>query len=285
MEVKQAAEGYEAWRDDRITMNHARAQRYRLLTLHIVGWFVFLIEASALAACWRLVFTPGGRWVSYLWSLAGVLAWFHGVPLLGAWFTKVVATVHPAGDSWRIGKYSEADLRQLIHKATADLPPRIRRSRVCIVDLRCPAAWTWLSVFWPTQRAKPIMLTSGSLHYLEPDELTAVLLHEIAHHLTENRVGICGGWLLADAAFHAAAFWAYCQVGSGNLAVLTFMLLRTIACVVAARVIGDECRSIEHLCDLFAAERAGNVPMINALLKLGEDEELTEVVLAWVAQK
>jgi hypothetical protein len=127
------------------------------------------------------------------------------------------------------------------------------------------------------------MLTSGSLHYLEPNEVIAVLLHEIAHHLPSNRVAVCGGWLLADATFHAVAFSAYCQIGSGGLAVAVFVLLRGIACSVTALTVRSMSRSIEHFCDLFAAERVGSAPMINALLKVGEDEELTEVVLAWVA--
>jgi len=55
------------------------------------------------------------------------------------------------------------------------------------------------------------------------------LLHEVAHHLSENRATAFGGWLLADAAFHAAAFWAYCLTGSSELAVLVFMLLRWTA--------------------------------------------------------
>ena len=224
--------------------------------------------------------------MAYLWSLAAVLAWFHGLPLcLGRWLTKVAARVRPTGDRWRIGKYSEAELRCLIEEATTGLPPRVQRLRVCIADVRGVAAWTWLSVFWTrVDWTKPIILTGGSLHYLEPDELIAVLLHEIAHHLRKNRATVCGGWLLADATFHAVAFSVYRLTGSSHLAILGFLLLRWMGFLIAARATGNMGRYIEHLCDLFAAERVGSLAMINALLKVAEDEELSEVVLVWVAR-
>ena len=277
----------EAGDASQFTLNRLRTQQRKLWTLGFVGWFVFLVELSLLALCWDLIPMRGGLWVTYLWSLAAVLAWFHGLPLcLGRWLTKTAARVHPSGDGWRIGKYSEAELRQLIEEATASLPPWVRRLSVCIVDVRCVAAWTWVSIFRPTaDLTKPIVLTSGSLYYLERDELMAVLLHEIAHHLPRNRMAVFGGWPLADATYHVIAFWAYCQTGSGSLAVLVFVLLRWIGFAIAVGIAGSLTRAIEHLCDLYAAERMGSRPMINALLKVAEDDELSEVVLVWAARE
>jgi hypothetical protein len=42
---------------------------------------------------------------------------------------------------------------------------------------------------------------------------------------------------------------------------------------------------IEHLCDIYATEKAGRIPIINALLKLGEERELEEIVLARAAKQ
>jgi Zn-dependent protease with chaperone function len=263
-----------------------RSDRRTLRAIRFCGWIVLLVEAAVLTECWYAALIREGRWISYFASLATVFAWFHGLPLLERWFTKVEAEVSASGNRWRIGKYSEAELRSLFEEAMADLPPRLRRARVCITEHRAVAAWTWLAVFRPSAVwNKPVVLTSGSLHYLERDELMAVLLHEIAHHVRGNRVAVYGGWALADVVFHGVAFWAYCQTASSNVAVATFILLRFFACAIAARVAGDVVRSVEHFCDLFAAERIGAVPMINALLKLAEDEELSEVVLVWVARE
>ncbi len=262
-------------------------QRRRLWILRVCSWIVLFVEVWVLIGCWQLAATRHGAWKTYLWSLAAVLAWFHGLSfLLASWPTKVAARVNPSGDRWRIGRYSEAEVRQLVHEATDGLPSRFRRLRVCIADVRSVAAWTWLNAFWPSaDRNKTIVLTSGSLHYLERNELIAVLLHEVGHHLPDNRVTVFGGWLLADVTFHAAAFWAYCLTDASNLAVVVFMFLRWMLIVLFAKVMGYVTQTIEHFCDLFAAERTNSGAMINALLKLSEDEELSEVVLIWARGK
>jgi Zn-dependent protease with chaperone function len=264
-----------------------RTQLRKLRAVRLLGWLVFLAEILILAACWRFLLMHHRAWLTYVWSLAAVLAWFHGLPLcLSRWLTKAVHRVEPTGDHWLIGRYSEAELRQIVEQATANLPQWARRLNVCIVDVRAAAAWTWLSIFRPhAVGKKPIILTSGSLHYLRRDELIAVLLHEIGHHLPRHRMAVCGGWPLADATYHALAFLAYCQTGSGALAVWLFVILRWIGIVVAAGMAGKLARSIEHLCDLFSAEHVGSLHMINALLKLAEDDELSEVVLVWAARE
>ena len=86
--------------------------RRKLRFLRYFGWLVFLIEAWALAACLVSYSQQHGRWFTYGWTLALVLAWFHGLPLLLArLLAKVEARVGRHGDRWRIGKYSEAELR------------------------------------------------------------------------------------------------------------------------------------------------------------------------------
>ena len=261
--------------------------RRKLRFLRRCGWLVFLVEAWALTAC--VVFYAGYhqvRWFTYGWTLALVLAWFHGLPHLLARLTaKVEASVGPDGDRWRIGKYSEAELRAVIRRATAGLPAPLRRTQVEIRDVRSATAWTWLSIFRLDARlAKRIVLTNGCLHYLEGDELVAVLLHEIGHHMPEHRPAVFGGWLLTHITLHAAAMAAYAYGNSAELGYVVFLLLDILCRVVAAQAMHGLDRAVEHLCDLFAAERVGAAPMINALLKIAEDDELTEVVLVWAAR-
>jgi Zn-dependent protease with chaperone function len=265
----------------------AKARR-KLRFLRCCGWLVFLVEVCTLAVCVVSYAEHHGRWFTYGWTLALVVAWFHGLPLLlGRILARVKARVGPDGDRWRIGKYSEAELRAVIRTATAGLPALLRRTRVEISEIRCATAWTWLSFFrLDARQAKPIVLTSGSLHYLERDELMAVLLHEIGHHMPENRPAVFGGWLLTHITLHAAAMAAYAYGGSSeNLGIVVFIVLNFAAGAISAWATQGLACPIEHLCDAFAAQRVGAAAMINALLKIAEDSELTEVVLVWAARE
>jgi Zn-dependent protease with chaperone function len=102
--------------------------------------------------------------------------------------------------------------------------------------------------------------------------------------LPENRLAVFGGWLLTCITLHAVAMAAYAYGDSANLGIVVFMVLNFLTTAIAARATNGLFRPIEHLCDLFAAERVGAAPMINALLKIAEDDELTEVVLVWAAR-
>ena len=113
----------------------------------------------------------------------------------------------------------------------------------------------------------------------------AVLLHEIGHHMPAHRPAVFGGWLLTNITIHAAAMAAYAYGGnSENLGIVVLMFLKLLSGAIAAWATHGLARPIEHLCDLFAAERMAQAPMINALLKIAEDDELTEVVLVWAAR-
>ena len=130
-----------------------------------------------------------------------------------------------------------------------------------------------------------LAVTSGSLHYLEPEEIKAVLLHEIGHHAPDNRIHVPEGWLLADVVLHAVASCAAFALGLAWIGVVLFVAVRGLLAMIITAVLEKIPRHIEHRCDLFAAARIGPEPLINALLKLGEEEELTEVVLVWAARE
>jgi Zn-dependent protease with chaperone function len=262
-------------------------QRRKLMLLRLLGWPTLFIEIGAVCLCLRLLIDRPDLWLWYIGSLAVVWAVFHGFPhLFWRWAIPTEAVLKASGDQWRIGRYSEAELRALLNEATMNLPPRLRRIRVRIVKERSTAAFTKLSVLWPDWgRPKAISITSGSLYYLEPDELKAAVLHEIGHHLRENRINAPGGWLLTDVALHAVVFYFMAPTEESGLAVGLFFLLRTLTALVLAAIVGKAHLAIEHLCDVFAARHLGKAPVINALLKMGEEDELTEVVLVWAAKE
>jgi hypothetical protein len=77
---------------------------------------------------------------------------------------------------------------------------------------------------------------------------------------------------------------AMVTLGLQTTGVIVFMVSRGVLALIATTVLEKIPRHIEHRCDLFAAARIGPTPLINALLKLGEEEELTEVMLVWAAR-
>ena len=193
----------------------------------------------------------------------------------------------PSGNHWQIGKYSEEQVRALIKEATANLPDRLRNPRIMIADRRGMGGWTWLSLLWPGwQDRKTIWITEGSLHYLEQDEIKALVLHETAHHVREYRHDIPGGWLLGDLALFCLLFWlgARLYLNAEGVFVI-FFVVRAIVLSAAVRVLPKAAQTVEHLCDLYAAERVGAAPMVNVLLKMGEEEELVEAVLTRAARE
>jgi len=257
------------------------------LAVRIAGWCAFAAELAVFVFFLPALAERRDLWLTYLGSLAGVVGFCYFLPRwLGSWMGRPEAWLGREGNRWRVGKYDEALVRRVVEEATQGLPAPLRRLRVRITKDRFPTAWTRLSLVWPVWNArKDISITSGSLHYLEPDELQAVLLHEIGHHDRQNRIDAPGGWLAAEAAFHATAFWAFMLTNSAEAGVCAFLAARWLAVFATANLVVNHSRAIEHLCDLFAARRIGSPPIINALLKGGEEEELTEAVLVWAARE
>jgi len=263
-----------------------RAASRRVAMLRVMGWLVLLAELLVLWRCLAWLASRPGEWSTYAITLFALLVVYHVLPrLLLAWLLRPSVRVGWFGNHWRIGKYSEAQLREIVDEVERVVPITLRRIKVGVVDTREVQAWTTLSVLWPTwARYKPIQLTSGSLHYLEPDEIQAVLLHELGHHAPGNRIHVPGGWLLADIVLHAIVFSLAINWGLQTTGVVAFMAGRAVLALIATAALEKMPRHIEHRCDLFAAARVGSASLINALLKLGEEEELTEVVLVWAAR-
>lgn len=178
-------------------------------------------------------------------------------------------------------------MRSLAQAATGALPLRVRNPRILIADHRGTGGWTWLSLIWPGwERRKAIWITEGSLHYLEPEELKALILHEIAHHDSDNRYDIPGGWILGDVALFCLLYWIGSRFYLGAEGVLVvFFIVRLIMLAVIARILLDASQNAEHLCDFYAAEKIGAKAVINVLLKTGEEEELVAIVLARTAKE
>ena len=265
-----------------------RLQR-RLRRWRIPGWLAQACLAVLLVMCFIDVAGDASLWPGYVCVLVIVLAVFHLLPAaLWRWLESDETRVDPrGGNEWRIGRYARSDVLAAFDQATAELPRRMRRATVRIAKMRGVQGWTALNLIWPGWgRAPVVRISSGSLHYLEPCELQALLLHEVGHHAPRNRLGPPGGWLLMDLFFASWLFYAHRHVAlspGGSVAIV--LLVRGAFAMVAAMLTQFATRSIEHACDLFAASRVGPEPVANLLLKLGEETELTEAVLALAARR
>jgi len=252
------------------------------------AWVLFAFFGTGLVVCLIGVLSDPSTLPSYALSLAGMLVVFHGLPQLLGRGPPSDRMVGSHGNSWRVGRYTEADLRALVDEVVAVLPGADPSPQVFLLDDRAPrgAAWErfpWF-LFGPSDRR--IGLTSGSLHYLDPDEVKAVLLHEIGHLRPECRLVPVNLTLLADLALHAFAIWCYPRIGSLTVALLVFFLFARVIVQASLQVaLARAGRLLEHACDLFAGNHIGEAAMINALLKIGEDDELTETLMARVATR
>jgi Zn-dependent protease with chaperone function len=270
------------------TAGALQGARARLLLLRVLGYAASLAEAAVIVGCFVSVWRTPSRWAPFLVAFTSILVFLHLVPILvSRLITRKKQRVHREGDSWTVGKYSEAQVREAARQCTRTLPAKLREPRIVIGDCRGTTGWTWLSLLWPgRQRHKTVWISAGALHYLEPEELQALIVHEIAHHDAGNRGDVPGGWAMADMTLFCLIFLLGSGVGLGARARMwTFLLLRLAMASVVAKLRGKSDQTIEHLCDLYAATHVGREAVVNMLLKVGEEAELTEAVLARAAQE
>lgn len=261
----------------------------RLRRLRRGAWCAFAGELLALAWAGLLLGQQPGLRSPFLEVAAPVLFFAVALPLaLVRLERREGRAVAAAGDAWRIGRYGEAELRRLAQETAAALPPRLRRPQLRVVDQRHPNAWTWLSLLCPgRERHQTVWLTAGALHYLDPDELRAVILHELGHHLPAHRCGIPGGWLLGEVALLCLAlgFGSRLYLDTANGIWLLYLGLRLAATFAVSLLNRGRRPAVELLCDAVAAAGAGRVATANMLLKLAEEQELVEAVQARVARR
>lgn len=265
-----------------------RQLQHRLAPLRVAGWLAQACVAGLLLT-WLLGATGDAKWwLGYGCALAIAVAVFHVLPAILWRLSHKETRVSPRGENaWRIGRYTGAEILAAFERATCELPLHMRRIGVRVAKMRGIQGWTMLNLIWPAWgRAPVIRVSSGALHYLEPGELEALLLHEVGHHVSRHRLGPPGGWLLVDLCLASLLFSAYSNqvLGVANC-IWTFLFLKGILVTVVVLLTWCTARQIEHACDLFAASRVGSEPVANLLLKSGEECELIEAVLALAARQ
>lgn len=261
-----------------------RRMSRRLAVLRRAWMLLALAEIAAVLQVWLFLARHPEAWRLYGVTLAVFLLLLDGAPLIGLLRTpKPVAVVRPGENRWIIGRYSEAEVHALVQAVAARIPASLRRIEVRIDPSRGSLAWTFLL---PGRAARRVVsITSGTLYYLDREELSALILHELGHHLLAHRCDIPGGTLLLDVALHGLLFRLFCLLPAPVFSLLLLFAVRTAVIAILGRLVGSTLRAREHLADVFAADRAGELAVINGLLKMGEDAELTEVVLERAASR
>ncbi|MBI2265797.1 MAG: hypothetical protein HYU64_11570 [Armatimonadetes bacterium] len=261
--------------------------RTRVAELRLLSWFVFCARVAMVAVCADSVLKNPAHLFPFVKGVLPTLLLLSILPEIAARFAyRKKEEVRSKGNNWLIGKYTEEQLRSLVLETAASLPVRLGSPRIAISHHRGIAGWTWLSLFWPDwERRKTLWITEGSLHYLEADELKAVIAHEAAHHHPSNRCDTPGDWFLGDAALLCLLFWLGPDQYSWTIGWLAVLLVRALGDILVGDSRAETSRQIEHLCDLCASRWTSPEAVANALLKMGEEEELVETVLARAAKK
>lgn len=137
-------------------------------------------------------------------------------------------------------------------------------------------------------RSRRIVFFDTLLRQLEPDEIEAVLAHELGHfklhHLFKRLsvmavISLLALWLLA---WLSEQTWFYEGLGTSPdgvtrnaCALLLFMLVTPVFTFMFAPIASWFSRRDEFAADAFAARTTGAQPMVNALLKLYQDNAAT----------
>ena len=259
----------------------------KLATLQTLSFFMFLLQLLVMGLCLITLLAKPDETMPFLLQIGMVLLFSHGFDIFSHRFLeKNSHRVSPTGNTWEIGNYSEKAIRDLAKETIQSIPPGYRNLTINIADCRHTTAWTFLTLLWPSRLiSKRISITSGSLYYLSPPELKAILMHEIAHHFPSNRINPFGTLLMADISLYCAIFLVTLDWLPFSFAIVCFCCIRALGIRMIFHYLGDVFREIEHRCDLFSASILGKAPIANALLKIGEEEELVEAVIALSARR
>jgi Zn-dependent protease with chaperone function len=260
----------------------------KLLSFQFIGFLLLFPQVFLIISCFMILVEQPYLRTSYILQIAVIWLFFHIIPLLFEIVSGEKATkVSPNGNNWEMGNYSEKDIRELVAEATKDLPRKFKNIKVSIAPSRFTSAWTLISLIWPSRfKAKNIFISSGSLHYLTKNELKAIILHEIAHNLPQYRVNPFGSMLLADFALHCGVFIVSCEIAISFLETIAiFVIVHSVVIRIVQSLPVGVYREIEYMCDHFSAKNFGKSHITNALLKLGEEDELTDAVISLSAKR
>jgi Zn-dependent protease with chaperone function len=257
---------------------HARYQRIltfvfgALLVLDGV-WFVHLFFGSGRSL---------GAGIRWGWPLFGLGHWLW--ISLGHLFTDGVRLEDATAE--HVGRYRREDVqamvRDLLRPFRGREQPGLYVSRSSEPGAECVDKWL-LNFLRPLNA---IHITSMLFHVMRPDELRAILAHELGHFYRYThalRRGDFFVFLFMGLAV-AEAGWLMGAEGLSNSVLWGVPLYGTLMVCFGFSML-HLAREQEYLADLFGARHTSKLSMVNALLQLGKGLEVSERIFEKVLRR
>jgi heat shock protein HtpX len=221
-----------------------------------------------------------------LLAIVAIEAFGVGLPIV------FLGTIAFAGFQYKFGKWAALrgagaeempeDRYREVHRAVEDISDEmdLQKPKLMVADMGMPNAFAV-----GRRGAGVVVVSTEIMHLLEPDELEAVLAHELAHIDNRDVVTMVMGQSIASmlglAAYVAVAFSRDGGLGNILLGYLASVVVQSVAMVFVLAI----SRYREYVADSDAAAHVGGSAMARALEKIStaggrSDAELDDNVSA-----
>ena len=254
-------------------------------------WISDGLKGLLLAA---LLGLPLAALVLWLMDAAGP-AWWVWAWLVWVGFNLLILVLYPTLIAPLFNKFEPLQDESLKARVTA-LMDRcgFQAQGLYVMDgsRRSAHANAYFTGFGP---AKRVVFYDTLLKQLSPDEIDAVLAHELGHfkhrHIIKRMVGIFAfslaglallGWLSAQSWFYEGLGVTPSMVGSNSgLALILFSLALPLFTFFLSPLLSGLSRQHEFEADAYAVSQTGGAPLASALLKLYKDNASTLTPDPW----
>ncbi|MEM7182291.1 MAG: M48 family metalloprotease, partial [Spirochaetota bacterium] len=177
-----------------------------------------------------------------------------------------------------LGNYSKEELQALVQETLEPFSQNHKIPHIYISEEAEPNASTMNTIFFSAWKPfNSVHISSGLLSILQPNELKAILLHELAHffhYMWPLRrmdffvylfLGLLPAYLFLQ--FEATSFFIFVLWGSA----VYFCCLLTFGMALV-----PQSKDMEFLADLFSAKHSDKLSAVNSLLIMGKGSEAME---------
>ena len=260
-------------------------QKYGFNRMTLGLWITDLVKSLVLTALLGLPLLAAVLW---LMQSAGELWWFYAW-LLWVGFNALVLVLYPTLIAPLFNRFEPLKDANLAERIAALLSRTGFSSRGVFVMDGSRRSAHGNAYFTGLGRAKRIVFFDTLVERLQPSEIEAVLAHELGHfklkHIAKRLVYTflaslaflaLLGWLITQSWFYTGLGVTPSLTGSNHgVALVLFALVLPVFTFVFAPVVSLLSRKHEFEADAFAARHASAGDLVNALVKLYQDNAST----------
>ncbi|MDX1503466.1 MAG: M48 family metalloprotease [Thermoanaerobaculia bacterium] len=270
-----------SWSERRRLSRSPAGLDLRLRVLFLVKWLAFFLLLGGSLQVLYLVGLPflTAHPIAFA-TFVLVAAGKHALALFGL-IGGEAHLFHEAPAKLR-GKVRPADVDRVVEQVAERLGRvRGRPNLYIAIDKEANATCVNSMLFNFIPRYNAVYLNSYLFRALSPDELLAILAHELAHFHRYMGPLARNAWLgVVGSVAACTALWPADEGSVANpilvLIVLWWAPLPFLWLFNKIAAWGQ--RDLEHACDAIAAEVVGAESMVNALLKMGDRAEIYELI-------